>query len=196
MTSIPEGDEEPEPVDAPNLGAPSSTATMENELPPVGELSPTGGISWTEADTSFPACQPQQEYNDRLEKEYYQEHANHDDLWEPETVTDTAPVGELSPVGAETGNPRQAHEASVSRNAVEAEMNSLNQISSPYGPGCFGEMIDAFEADDDQGEGQGSNPANSPPAGWAMVPSVPLHGDAEGDDPVAYNTSTVLQLLN
>ena len=33
VTTIPEGDEEPEPADAPNPGAPSSMATVETDLP-------------------------------------------------------------------------------------------------------------------------------------------------------------------
>ena len=69
VTTIPEEDEEPEPADAPNPWAPSSTATVETDLPPVGDLPPAGGDSWTEADTPFPASQPQQEYDDRQERE-------------------------------------------------------------------------------------------------------------------------------
>ena len=180
-------------MDATNLWAPSSMATVETDLPPAGDLSPAGGISWTEADIPFPANQPQQAYSDSQERDYYQLHANPIDSWEPETVPVIAPVGELSPAGADTGDPKQAHEASVSRNALEAEINSLNQISGPHGPGWIGEMLDACDADDAWGSGQGSVPAHSSPAGVPVhegtaLPHIPVTWDAPDDPRLAFLT--------
>ena len=117
-------------------------------------------------------------------------------------MPDTAPAGELSPAGAETGDPQQDHEASVSRNAVEAEINSLNQIAAAptVRDNWLGEMIDACDADDAWGRGQGSIPANSPPAGVPVhegtaMPHVPVNWDAEDGPPQAYTTTTFSSLV-
>ena len=99
----------------------------------------------------------------------------------------TAPVGELSPAGADMGDPQQAHEASVSRNSIETELNSLDQISGSAGQGWYGEMVDVCEANDAWGSGQGDVPAHTSPAGvpvhvGAALPHIPVTWDAV-DDP-------------
>ena len=70
---------------------------------------------------------------------------------------------------------------------LEAELNSLNQISGSPGQGWYGEMVDACEANDAWGSGQGSVPAHSSPAGVPVhegtaLPHIPVTWDAE-DDP-------------
>ena len=90
----------------------------------------------------------------------------------------------------------------VLSHAVEAEINSLNQVAagSPAADNWLGEMLDACDAADAWGGGQGSIPANSLPAGNPVPPSiamphVPLDWDAVGDDPQALNTITTFSSL-
>jgi len=74
---------------------------------------------------------------------------------EPGTVSDAAPAGGLSPAGAREDKPQQASQPSVSRNAVEAEINSLNQIAgidwreeTGSSVGIIDEMVEAMDAAD------------------------------------------------
>ena len=68
MPSIPEGEEEPEAIDAPDLWAHDSLTTVEIDPPPAGDLSPAGEEP-TVATNPMPACQPQLPYNGVREME-------------------------------------------------------------------------------------------------------------------------------
>ena len=204
VPSIPEEEEEePEVIDAPDLWARDSMTTVEIDPPPAGDPSPAGEEP-TVATNPMPACHPQLPYNGVQEMEYYNEHANPLEPWEPDAVTETASAGDLPPAGAYTDNPQQAHGPSASRNAVEAETNSLNQIAAglePLGCNWMENMVDVFDAAEAREAVRDNNAISSLPAGGPILVDIatPPNGSVDLDAAAAashsFTTTTMSSLV-
>ena len=190
-------------IDAPDLWGCGSRTTVETDPPPAGDPS-LAGEEPTVATNPMPACHPHPPYNGVQEMEYHNEHANPLEPWEPDAVTETAPAGDLPPAGSYTDNPQQAHEPSVSRNAVEAELNSLNQIVAglePVGGDWMENMVDAFDAAEAREAVRDNNAISSLPAGGPMLydiatpPNVSVDLDAAGAAPHSFITIIISSLV-
>ena len=113
-------------------------------------------------------------------------------------------AGDPSPVGAYMDNPQQAHEPSVSRNAVEAEINSLNQAVAglePVGGNWMENMVDAFDAAESRDGVQGHSAISSLPAGGPILydiatpPNVSVDLDAAGAAPHSFTRMFISSLV-
>ena len=101
-------------------------------------------------------------------------------------MTEIAPAGDPPPAGAYTDYPQQAHEPSVSRNAVEAEINSLNQIAAgpePLGGNWMENMVDVFDAAEAREAVRDDNAISSLPAGGPVLFDIatPPNGSVDLD---------------
>ena len=100
--------------------------------------------------------------------------------------------------------PQQAHEPSVSRNAVEAETNSLNQIADglePLGGNGMETVVDAFDAAEAREAERDGQAISSLPAGGPILfdiatpPDGSVDLDAAAAAPHSIITTTMSSLV-